>query len=409
MDMHIMVLGGIGLLILLVAWLPLVIKRLPLSLPIVCIAVGYGIARLMGDSAPSPLLHPDILERVTEIAVIISLAGAGLRLDRKIGLRRWANTWRLLGITMPLTILMVVLVGIFLLRLPLETALLLGAVIAPTDPVLASDVQVGPPRSGPEDEVRFALTSEAGLNDGLAFPFTYLAIAVATHTALFDTWNWHWLGVDVVWRIALGVAAGWAIGRLLGIVTFRMGKLSLAGTGQGFAALGGTFLTYAAAETLHGYGFIAVFVCALTLRGEEDKHDYHVQLADFSEEIEKLLMMAMLVFLGAAIAGTALEGVNGLIVIAAVVTVFLIRPLTGMIGLMGTAMPWHERGVVSVFGIRGIGSFYYLAYALTHAEFGEIETVWTVVSLIVLISVVFHGVSAGPLMAILDKRRRQKQ
>lgn len=408
MDMHIMVLGGIGLLILLVAWLPLVIKRMPLSLPIVCIAVGFCIARLMGDSAPSPLGHPGILETVTEIAVIISLAGAGLRLDRKVGLKRWANTWRLLGITMPLTIVMVVLVGFFLLGLPLETALLLGAVIAPTDPVLASDVQVGPPRSGPEDEVRFALTSEAGLNDGLAFPFTYLAIAVATHATLFDTWNWHWLGMDVVWRIGIGVAAGWGIGRLLGALMFRSGKLSLAGTGQGFVALGGTFLSYAGAEVLHGYGFIAVFVAALTLRGEEDKHDYHVRLADFSEEIEKLLMMAMLVFLGAAMAGTALDGVNGLIVMAAVATVFLIRPLTGMIGLVGTAMPWHERCVVSVFGIRGIGSFYYLAYALNQADFGQAEVVWTVVSLIVLISVVFHGMSAGPLMVLMDRKNRHR-
>ena len=214
--------------------------------------------------------------------------------------------------------------------------------------------------------------------------------------------------MDVVWRITIGVAAGYVVARLLGGAMFRWGKLSLAGTGQGFVALGGTFLTYAVAEVLHGYGFIAVFVGALTLRGEEDKHDYHIRLADFSEEIEKLLMMAMLVFLGAAMAGTALDGVNGLIVMAAVATVFLIRPLTGMIGLIGTTMPWHERCVVSVFGIRGIGSFYYLAYALNQTDFGQAEVVWSVVSLIVLISVVFHGMSAGPLMVLMDRKNRRR-
>ena len=105
--------------------------------------------------------------------------GAGLKLDRPVSWRGWESSWRLLGIAMPLTIAGIAFLGWTILGLGIGAALLLGAVLAPTDPVLASDIQVGPPQSGKEDEVRFALTSEAGLNDGAAFPFVYLAIAIA--------------------------------------------------------------------------------------------------------------------------------------------------------------------------------------------------------------------------------------
>ena len=176
-DAYILVLTGAGLLIALVAWLPLALKKLPLSLPIVCILIGAGIFCLPGVTfRPSPIDHPQITERFTEFVVIIALMGAGLKLDRPFSWRRWGVTWRLLVVTMPLGIGIITLAGATLLGLPWIVALLLAARLAPTDPVLAADVQVGPPQTGAEDEVRFGLTSEAGLNDGLAFPFVHLAI-----------------------------------------------------------------------------------------------------------------------------------------------------------------------------------------------------------------------------------------
>ena len=179
-DPYILVLTGAGFLIALVAWLPLALRRLPLSLPIVCIGLGAALFSLPQVSlAPSPLAYPEITERSTEFVVIIALMGAGLKLDRVFGLHRWQVTWRLILLTLPLSIAAITVLAGTWMGLTWPVALLLGAVLAPTDPVLASDVQVDPPKSGEEDEVRFGLTSEAGLNDGAAFPFVHLAIALA--------------------------------------------------------------------------------------------------------------------------------------------------------------------------------------------------------------------------------------
>jgi NhaP-type Na+/H+ or K+/H+ antiporter len=120
----------------------------------------------------------DIIGLSPTLYVAAALMGAGLKLDRAFSWRKWGVTWRLLAVTMPLSIAAITLIGGLGLGLSWVAALLLGASLAPTDPVLAADVQVGPPKSGEEDEVRFGLTSEAGLNDGLAFPFVNLAIAL---------------------------------------------------------------------------------------------------------------------------------------------------------------------------------------------------------------------------------------
>jgi NhaP-type Na+/H+ or K+/H+ antiporter len=179
-DPYIVFLACLGLIILAVSWLPLLLRDLPLSLPILCVAFGFVAFSLPGVSAAvDPLDQPVITERVCELVVIIALLGAGLKIDRRVGWRRWATTWRLLAVAMPLSILGIAFLGWWLVELSAAAAVLLGAVLAPTDPVLASDVQVGPPGSGEEDEVRFSLTSEAGLNDGLAFPFVSLAVAMA--------------------------------------------------------------------------------------------------------------------------------------------------------------------------------------------------------------------------------------
>ena len=183
-EPYILWLTGAGILITLVAWLPLALRRLPLSLPIICMAAGAAIFLIPPITfRPLPTILPDVAERLTEFVVIIALMGAGLKLDRLFSWRRWNVTWRLLGITMPLSIAAITLIGVYGLGMSLAMALLLGACLAPTDPVLAADVQVGPPKSGEEDEVRFGLTSEAGLNDGLAFPFVNLAIALAAVAA----------------------------------------------------------------------------------------------------------------------------------------------------------------------------------------------------------------------------------
>lgn len=184
MDPYVAVLAGFGVVVLLTAWIPMLLKELPLSLPIFCVALGAAIFAIPGIPGvpPNPQDHLKLTERLTEFIVIVALTGAGLKLDRPLTWAQSQLTWRLLGIAMPLTIAGIALMGSWLLGLGVASAILLGAALAPTDPVLASDVQVVPPGKGQEDEVRFTLTAEAGLNDGLAFPFVNLAIALALIT-----------------------------------------------------------------------------------------------------------------------------------------------------------------------------------------------------------------------------------
>lgn len=394
---------------LLVSWAPKGLSRLPLSLAMICVALGwiiFGTGVLSFD--PDPRTYDTLTERLTELVVIVSLMGAGLKLDRPLSLKAWAPTWRLLAIAMPLTIVAVALMGMLGLGLSLAMALLLGAAMAPTDPVLASDVQTGPPGTGDENEVRFGLTSEAGLNDALAFPFVNLAILTAAGgvTALSGFSSsalLKWLAIDVVWKLAAGAAMGVVVGWAMGWLIFRSPKHGLSRHADGLVAVGATFIAYAATELVHGYGFVAVFVCALTIRTRERQHDFHEEMHDFAEQIERLLMMLVLVLFGGALANGLLEALTWRDMLIGLGMVLVVRPLAGLLSLIGSPLPRRDRVALSWFGIRGLGSVYYLAYALNHADFGVSERLWAIVGFIILVSIVVHGVSAAPVMRLIER------
>ena len=367
--------------------------------------------------AMGPLEFPEWAEYLTEVGVIVSLMGAGLKLDRHIGWTSWKSTWRLLAITMPVTIGATALLGWWMLGLAPAAALLLGAALAPTDPVLASDVQVGPPGAAledtenphdAEDEVRFALTSEAGLNDALAFPFTNAAVAMATAGAAPAAWIGGWLAFDVVYKLAIGLAAGLAIGWLLGKLVFGpRGDLQLARRGEGFVALAGTLVAYGLTELVGGYGFLAVFVAAVTLRRSEHEHDYHETLHEFAEQTERLLMIGLLLLLGGAIAGGVLAPLTAGAVVLIALVLLVVRPVSAWFALSPDCVTPPERATIAFFGIRGIGSLYYLAYALNHATFPEGDQLWAIVAAVVAASVVVHGLAVTPAMRRLDRLRSQ--
>ncbi len=408
MDTYEIILTLIGLTLLGAAWTPHLVKRHPVTFPMLYVVLGVVVYALPLPLPPAdPLRFPLIAERLTELAVLIALVGAGLRIDTPFGWRRWSLTWRLLGITMPLTILGGMLLGQHLLGYGIAGAMLLGAVLAPTDPVLASDVQVHGPGKGGEDPVRFGLTSEAGLNDGLAFPFVWLAVAMAMAFNGDDPVDWaNWFAFDLAWRVLGGVAIGGAVGYGLMYLIFRSERdATLSRSSDGLTALAITLFVYGVAQLCQTYGFLAVFVAAVVVRQQERDHEYHTTLNLFAEQCERLLMAVLLVLLGGAVMGGILSALSVSEIAFALIFVLVVRPIAGWVGTIGSGLGSRERLAVSLFGVRGIGSLYYLAFATNHAEFARIESVWSMVVLVVLLSILLHGISGKRAMQWLDRQR----
>jgi NhaP-type Na+/H+ or K+/H+ antiporter len=399
-----------GLALLVGAVLPRLLKRYAVSAPIAFLGAGLLLGFVVDRGKLSPIAEPALTEHLAELTILVALMGVGLAIDRPIGWRRWKVTWRLLLVAMPACVAAVAGLG-WLLGLAPAVALLIGAVLAPTDPVLASDVQVQGPTTGegaePEedDEVRFALTSEAGLNDGLAFPLVYLAIFAATKGALGD-WALEWVAWDLVGKTVIGVAIGAAAGWLLGRMAFSapLPSFRLADSREPVLALAMTLGVYGLAEVLHGYGFLAVFVAALTLRAEERGHDFHEELHGFLEQLEHILTWGILLLLGVAVTGGLLKPLDLTGIALGVALIVVIRPLTAWLSLHKTPMRRSERWVTASFGVRGVGSIFYLAYA--GSDFADdLPWLWATVGFTVVLSVVVHGIAATPLMRMLERRR----
>lgn len=402
---------ALGVAILGVAWLPSLLERHPLSYPILFTGLGYLLYVLPLDLPnPYPLQHPQLSTHLTEICVIIALTSTGLKIDQRFSFKTWRVPLLLATVGMILTVVAVAAVGYTLAGLLPAAAILLGGALAPTDPVLAGDVQVGDPGEGEEDAVRFSLTAEAGLNDGLAFPFVHLSLALASLTLqpLTETIV-HWLWQDVLYRSVVGILAGWLSGRLLTYLIFGLPKrIQINVSAYGFVALAITFITYGVTELLHGYGFLAVFVAAVATRHYEQTHEYHQQMHDFSDQIERVLIVVVLTLFGGALANGLLAPLTWRGAATGLLLLLVLRPLLGYLTLLAVKRLYRdERWVISFFGIRGIGSFFYLAYALNKETYPQADDLWAIAGFVVLVSVGLHGVLATPVMQWLDRRHRR--
>ncbi|MEO7745633.1 MAG: cation:proton antiporter [Actinomycetota bacterium] len=399
------------------AVLPRLLRNKAISTPMAFVAVGLliGLVPLPDGVSVLPQHNPALTERATELCVIVALMGVGLAIDRPLRWRTWTTAWRLVLVAMPLCIAGVALLGWGLAGLAPASALLLGASLAPTDPVLASDVQVdgpdvdvgdGSPTQDEDDEVRFALTSEAGLNDGAAFPFVYAAILLAGTGSVGD-WAFEWLAWDLVGKVlvgaAVGAASGWALARL----AFRSHRTSLrlAEAGDPILASAATLGVYGLTEVLSGYGFLAVFICGVALRSLERDHSFHASLHEFIGQLEHMITWALLLLLGAAVSQGLLRSLTLGGAAVGVLLVLVVRPSMAWISLQGTVLGPRERLVTAFFGVRGIGSVYYLAYATGAATFAATDRIWSTAAFTVLLSVVVHGVLATPVMRRLDGMR----
>ena len=369
------------------------------------IYLGLGAAAavlidLAGINWVDPIGNATLLDHLTETAIIMALFSAGLKLDRELSRRAWGSTIRLLAIAMPITIGIIALVGSQLLGLSAAAALLLGACLAPTDPVLAGDIGVGPPGDEDEHEPNFALTSEAGLNDGLAFPFVLAALFMAGEGG--TGWIGEWLAADVLYGIVVGVALGAAVGFAAAWSVKRLRDAELlAPVLDGYHAIATVLVIYGLAEVAGAYGFLAAFAGGIAFRRYEHDHEANGRVHEGAELTEKLLELAVVLLLGSmlTLAGLETPGWEGWLLAALVLVV--VRPVACLVALAGSRLDRpSERSFVAWFGVRGVGSLFYIAIAV---EAGVLATdelslvVWTVIACVVL-SIVVHGITAGPTM-----------
>lgn len=426
------IVGGVFVLMALSSSL---LKRLPLSTSLLYLVVGVAIGPAgLGLLRLDPIGQADLLERLSEVAVLISLFTAGLKLRARLRDRIWRVPVRLAFGAMAITVALIAAAGVLGLGLSLGAAVLLGAILAPTDPVLASDVQVEHPTS--RDRLRFGLTGEAGLNDGSAFPLVMLGLGLLGLHELGQG-GWRWALVDVVYAVSAGPLVGWLLGTAVGklVVYLRREHREAVGLDD-FLALGLIALSYGVAHALHVYGFLAVFAAGLALRhveldengrelptvadgrvaanseelatSRETAPTYMAQaVLGFNEQLERIGEVALAVALGVMLV-PLLPAIPPAALWFVPLLFFVIRPLSVALSLAGSDTDGIQRGLMGWFGIRGIGSVYYLAYAITHGVAGALAEQITALTVVTIAaSIVVHGISVTPLMQLYARQRER--
>ena len=396
------------------AWMPAISKMTGIAYSVIYMLLGVIVYAAFPDLLPKfdEFRSEEITLRITEAVVIISLMGTGIRIDRSFSLKNWATPLRLIAIGMILCIITTTFLGYTFLGISLASALLLASALSPPDPVLASDVQVGPPNEKIKSETKFSLTAEAGLNDGMAYPFVWLALTIAgiSHSNLTNELFLSWFGYHLLYKIIAGAAIGFALGRLAGYLVFTLTeKHPNLKTRDGFLAISLTLVVYGITELAHGYGFIAVFVSALTLRHFDRKHKYHDDLHSFVDQTERLLVAILLLLFGGALVNGLLEPLTWKMVLFCVAFILIVRPVLAFISLYNLDIHIKEKLAISFFGIRGMGSVFYLSFALHEKAFDHEKEMWAIVGLTILLSIVLHGITASPVINHLKENIPQER
>lgn len=407
-DIYILDLLVLGLLLLIVTLGSGWISRLPLSFALIYLVVGVllgpyalGLIQLRRDE----VFNAELLEHLTEFVVIISVFSCGLKIVMPLNLAVWNITVRLIGFLMPISIFGLAIVGKLFLGMDWGAAILLGAILAPTDPVLASEVQLTDTKD--KDELRFGLTSEGGLNDALAFPFVYFGL-YAVKDNNWDNWFKQWVMVDLIWAIASAIVMGIVVAKAVVWIDKKIQKRrSVDELMEDFIAISTILITYSLTELVNGYGFLAVFVAGLVVQQSYKNPEKPLAQLEFLERLEKLLEVGTILLLGSILLWPQMLNYATQSLLVIVLLFFVIRPLGVWISTIGKrpvdssrrTLNSGTRWLFGWFGIRGVGSLYYLGYAFSHGLKGEIgeQIAWITYTTIV-VSVIVHGISATPLM-----------
>ena len=422
----------VGILLITMVLAGTLFARLPMSSAMIYLAAGFALGPAgLAVITPDPTRYAPALELAAEVAVLISLFSVGLRMGVPVRDRRWWLPVRLAFVSMALTVALIAAVGVWGLGLSLGAAVLLGAILAPTDPVLASGVQSEP--GADPDRLRFSLAGEGGLNDGTAFPFVMLGLGLLGLHEL-GTGGWRWWAVDLVWATVGGLAIGAAMGALVGnlVVFLRTRHKEAVGLNE-FLSLGLVGVAYGLAQLGLASGFLAVFAAGMALQRVKERRpsaarspevssgvrlpaesalatdSHHASAAmtlgvqEFNEQLEKLAELAIVLLVGAMLSYEA----PSVAIWWFIPLLFLVlRPLAVAAGTLGEPITARQRAMISWFGIRGIGSVFYLMFAIRHGVTGPLaQQLITFTLLTVAASIVVHGISMTPLMRRYLRRK----
>ncbi|HEY9737786.1 MAG TPA: sodium:proton antiporter [Trichocoleus sp.] len=407
MDPYILILLAIGLLLLFITLGSGWIARLPVSYALIYLIVGISLSPY-GLNLIQVRPEAEFLERLTEFVVLISLFSCGLKISRPLRGWDWNSTIRLIVGLMPFSIVAVAAIAHFAMGLDWGDSVLLGAILAPTDPVLASDVQLS--SEGERDSLRFGLTSEGGLNDAFAFPFVYFGLHWQSDP-VWQHWIGQWVTIDLVWAIAAGFGVGVVVARALAELGKWLQRLrNTDEVMEDFVALATVLIVYATAELVNGYGFLAVFVAGIVVQRSYPDPEQRLSHLEFTETIEKLMEVATILLLGSMLRIEPILRFLPQILLVAGLLFFVIRPVGAWICTTGERYTPMRRGLFGWFGIRGVGSLYYLTYALGEGLRGsEAELIAWITLMTIVLSVVLHGVTATPLMNWYEKHHRRER
>ncbi|QYF95401.1 cation:proton antiporter [Massilia sp. PAMC28688] len=396
------------------------ISRSPFTSAIVYLGVGLLLGPVVLNLFSfDPIKESHLLETLTEIAVLISLFSAGVKMPVPIDLKRWAPALRLAFLSMSINVGLVAAFAYYVLNLPLGAGVLLGAVLAPTDPVLATDVQVRHPDD--RDKLRFTLTCEAGMNDGTAFPFVMLGLGLLGAHELGE-FGWRWLAIDVIWAIVGAVALGALGGAALGKISWMLrGKDPKHEVLDDFVGLGMIAVVYGVCILSKTYGFLAIFAAGVALRqtelvlsgahkdrqgllvaeeGSKDPSEEVVTVSAeslvFKEHLERLSELTLVLLLGGMV---SIQNWNWQTVSMGLFLFFVARPVSVALGLWRSDASLRIRAITGWFGVRGIGSIYYLMYAINHGLPRHLASdLIQLTIVVVMMSIVLHGTTVTPLL-----------
>jgi sodium/hydrogen antiporter len=408
-DNHILYLLVLGFLLMAVTLGSGWISRLPISYAIIYLTVGIVLSPY-GFNLIQIRPGAEFLERLSEFVILISLFSCGLKINRPLQPWAWRSTARLIGILMPFCIFAVAAIAHWGLGMGIGGAVLLGAILAPTDPVLASEVQLSDPDD--RDELRFGLTSEGGLNDALAFPFVYFGLRWIKDEQ-WQNWLAEWVIIDLVWAIGIGLVMGVIIAQAIVWLDKKLQRVRrVDALMEDFVALSIILLTYSLTELVNGYGFLAVFVAGIVTQRCDHNPDRQSSQLEFTETLEKLSEIGTILLLGSLLRIEPIGHfwVPGLLIGG--LLLFVIRPVGALISMIGQQSNPVHPWLFGWFGIRGVGSLYYLFYALGEGLKDEIgEQIAWITMIVVVMSILLHGITSTPLMNWYNQQismRREK-